>query len=343
MRYDLLPAAGRFYKANLHTHSTVSDGQSTPAELKKLYKDHGYSVLALTDHELLVDHSDLTDSDFVMITGMEYAVCELPPEDYNKSKTIEFNFLARDPHNVTQVCFDPTTVWHGETWRAKTARLSSEGVVQKVYTREFFQHVIDEANRNGFLVSLNHPTTSMETSRMFASFTGLFSLEIYNYGSNVLLGISEYNPQLWDIMLRAGRMVQPLATDDCHQSRRAEDDPYCDRFGGWTMIKTEKLDYPSVIAALENRQFYASNGPEIKELYVEDNKVHLRCSKAKRIIMKTAYRFAAVPVNAKPGAYVEEAVFPLPDPENAYMHFDVVDEFGRHANSCVYVPKDYRD
>ena len=29
---------GNWYKANLHCHSTESDGQLTPAEIKELYK-----------------------------------------------------------------------------------------------------------------------------------------------------------------------------------------------------------------------------------------------------------------------------------------------------------------
>ena len=39
------------FKANLHSHSTLSDGKLSPAELKKIYKEHGYSVLAVTDHD----------------------------------------------------------------------------------------------------------------------------------------------------------------------------------------------------------------------------------------------------------------------------------------------------
>ena len=51
MRRYLLPETGSFYKANLHAHSTVSDGGLTPSELKERYRAKGYSILALTDHE----------------------------------------------------------------------------------------------------------------------------------------------------------------------------------------------------------------------------------------------------------------------------------------------------
>lgn len=37
--------------ADLHTHSTASDGQYTPAELAGLAKDRGIELLALTDHD----------------------------------------------------------------------------------------------------------------------------------------------------------------------------------------------------------------------------------------------------------------------------------------------------
>lgn len=39
--------------ADLHTHSTASDGQYTPSELVRLAKDRGIEVLALTDHDTI--------------------------------------------------------------------------------------------------------------------------------------------------------------------------------------------------------------------------------------------------------------------------------------------------
>ncbi len=43
---------GRFWKGNLHTHSTASDGEHSPAEVCRRYRDAGYDFLALTDHFL---------------------------------------------------------------------------------------------------------------------------------------------------------------------------------------------------------------------------------------------------------------------------------------------------
>lgn len=40
------------YKANLHTHTTQSDGHLTPTAVIDEYRSRGYSILALTDHNL---------------------------------------------------------------------------------------------------------------------------------------------------------------------------------------------------------------------------------------------------------------------------------------------------
>ena len=39
MKRYLLPEGGTFYKANLHSHSTVSDGRWSPGEIKAHYQD----------------------------------------------------------------------------------------------------------------------------------------------------------------------------------------------------------------------------------------------------------------------------------------------------------------
>ena len=40
------------HKANLHTHTTQSDGHMTPTQVIDEYRSRGYSILALTDHNL---------------------------------------------------------------------------------------------------------------------------------------------------------------------------------------------------------------------------------------------------------------------------------------------------
>ena len=65
MKKTLLTPSMGYYRANLHCHSTVSDGKKTPEELKEFYRSHGYSAVAFTDHQAFITHNDLTDDTFV--------------------------------------------------------------------------------------------------------------------------------------------------------------------------------------------------------------------------------------------------------------------------------------
>jgi len=41
---------GRFYRGNLHTHSTNSDGKHPPEEVCRMYKEAGYDFISLSEH-----------------------------------------------------------------------------------------------------------------------------------------------------------------------------------------------------------------------------------------------------------------------------------------------------
>ena len=61
---------GRFYKGNLHTHTTLSDGRKTPEEAVALYKEHGYDFIAITDHRKR--YPTVENDDFIVLAGGEY-------------------------------------------------------------------------------------------------------------------------------------------------------------------------------------------------------------------------------------------------------------------------------
>lgn len=328
MKEYLLPENGNFYKANLHSHSTVSDGANTPEQMRDYYREHGYSILALTDHEYLVDHSDLNLPDFLMLTGYEYAFIE--KEDYALSKTVELNLFACDPHNDTQVCFDPRYVIHGDKGRLATVKCHGTPDFEREFTLECIQKVIDEANKNGFLVSLNHPGYSMITPDFFGKLKGLFSLEIMNQCSFYFA--NDYSPNMYDTALRMGNRIGCIAGDDNHCARIYDDkgDP---RPWACTVIKCDKLDYASVINALKNGNYYVTQGPEITSLYIEDGKIHFSCSDVKTISLHSKDRHWAVR-EAPVGEYLNGAVLDVPDDD--YFRIEAVDGYGRHACTRAY-------
>jgi hypothetical protein len=68
---------GRFWRGNLHTHSTLSDGHRSPEEVCRFYETAGYDFLALTEHFLehygwpLVDTRPYRSAAFTTILGAE--------------------------------------------------------------------------------------------------------------------------------------------------------------------------------------------------------------------------------------------------------------------------------
>ena len=106
MRKYLLPENGNFYKANLHSHSNLSDGKLSPEEMKALYKKHGYSVIAYTDHDMLIPHHDLTDDDFLALSGFEVEINQDGSPLKKTDKTCHLCFIAKSSDMDIQPC------WH---------------------------------------------------------------------------------------------------------------------------------------------------------------------------------------------------------------------------------------
>ena len=66
-------------KGALHTHSTLSDGQLTPAELADCYAQMGFSFLAITDHDYLLrpdyrQQIPTAREDILVFAGVELTV-----------------------------------------------------------------------------------------------------------------------------------------------------------------------------------------------------------------------------------------------------------------------------
>ena len=101
MKQFLLPQGGNWYKACLHVHTTCSDGLGTPEEIKKMYTEKGYSIVAYTDHEVVIPHNDLRDENFLPITGAEISVNKnIPGLSYRYSKQYHLNILSKDPEKT---------------------------------------------------------------------------------------------------------------------------------------------------------------------------------------------------------------------------------------------------
>ncbi|MBP3478205.1 MAG: hypothetical protein J6K03_01825 [Oscillospiraceae bacterium] len=331
MKRYLLPEGTNYYKANLHCHSTVSDGKLTPEEIKQAYMKRGYSIVAFTDHEIMVPHPELASEDFLPLNGYEYAIMEDETEEKNcfkLRKCCHMCLIALEPDNRNHVCWHGVLLGNAKNYASYANVDPNTPLYKRVYSGEGITEVMQEARKAGFFVTYNHPAWSMEDMVDVINYHGMHALEIYNTGS-YNHGWEDYQPAMFDAMLRRGKEVYCIAADDNHSLNSM--------FGGWTMICADKLEYRTITKALQNGHFYASTGPEIKALWFEDGNIHIECSPAAEIQVnygsRRAERYKAA------DAPLTEADIPV-EPNDFYVRITVTDANGGHANTNPYYTKD---
>ena len=339
MKKYLLPQYGNFYKANLHCHTNISDGRKTPEEIKQIYKDLGYSVVAYTDHDVFIRHDELTDDSFLALGGFEMEVEDFSKDlRWAKRKCCHMCFIALEKDNDIQ------PMWHREKYLFGNSKENAFRVKfdenEPDYVRFFSGEAISEmmniGRNKGFFVTYNHPTWSLEDFSDYIKYRGMHAFEMFN-GGCLAAGYDDYNPRVYDDILRSGNKIYCVGSDDNHNG--APDDSR--RFdSGWafTVIKADKLEYRTITKALEDGNFYASEGPEIHELWYEDGKVYIKCSEADRVNCNCGSRLAKTELSEN-GVPVTEACFEVPN-DCVFFRLTVIDKSGKHACTNAYFIED---
>lgn len=331
MKKYLLPNQGKFYKANLHSHSTVSDGKYSPEELKKMYMEKGYSIIAYTDHEVFISHDDLTDENFLALNGFETGANEPNSDEkpgFDDVRICHLCFIALDKNNKIH------PVWHRNVscwgnmaqYKDQVQFDENEPNFPRTYSPENINEMMKRGREHGFFVTYNHPAWSLESYPDYMRYEGMNAMEIFNTAS-YNGGHEDYNPEVYDDLLRLGKRIYCVAADDNHGSPQ-------DFFGGFVMIKAEQLEYNTITSALEKGNFYASRGPQIYDLWFEDGKVHITCSDARTIEIGTGGR-RTQSVWGENGNPVTEAEFKVM-PGDRYIRLTVTDAEGNTANTNAY-------
>ena len=151
MKKSLFPDGGVWLKGNIHSHSTVSDGMFSPRELAELYRDHGYAFLSMTDHNVLVSHSELPEDQIILLTGLEHDL------EYSPDKCIHVVGIAAAGKEETEYLCK----------RYSPAELKD-------------QRLVDLMREDGQSVSLAHPVWSRMGAEEILGLEGLHAVEVFN-------------------------------------------------------------------------------------------------------------------------------------------------------------------
>lgn len=335
----LLPNEGNFYKANLHMHTSLSDGVTPPQEVKAAYKARGYSVVAFTDHEVFIPHNDFTDDEFLAINSVELAINDNFPGGFNYNKSYHLNLYAKSKEQTECCVCTGKSLWSSiEHMKKYASEEMLNNPYRKFHSVEGINDLIERAVNDGFLVTYNHPVWSLHNYPDYSGLKGLWGIEVYNTGC-AIGGLEDTTVPFADLLNEGARVV-PIAADDAHSLGASA-------FGGWTMIKASELEYGAVMEALESGNCYSSTGPEIKELYIEDGVVHLKTSDVVFATLLTDLRVARNKRGSE-NEPINEVAFDINDFIKAereckvcrrtkpYFRLEVRDKYGKRAWTRAY-------
>ncbi len=278
MQHQAFAKPGQFYKGNLHTHCTASDGALDAGEVCRRYADAGYDFLCMSDHFVGLYDYPVTDT-----TGLRT----------NRFTTI----LGAEVHSGRMS--------NGELWHIVAAGLpldfapSGQENFQPNDTAEDPAGLARRCAEAGAFVAIAHPEWNGMTPDDARLIEVAHAVEIYNHGCHVESDRG-FGIAVWDTLLNEGWRVTACATDDAHFKGP-------DFFGGWVMVKAEANEPSALLAALKAGEYYASTGPEIYDFRIEDGHAVIESSPAQRII---AVGYGAASKYAH-GQGVTRAVLPL--------------------------------
>lgn len=276
----------KWYRGNLHAHTTHSDGHKSPEDIVAIYKQGGYDFMALTDHDFFTDyHSQLGSEDFLILPAMEGSIYYITaPEkvakykDANLTDTWEILFDVDKHPNCDKAHHFNVYQSTGDAPFAHGTFLPPQVVFGTEGHREALQKTVDFYREKGCFVIYNHPLWSRIAPDDILGITGLNAIEVYNHMTEEACGLGADSTYL-DILLRSGTPINVMAADDNHNKGDVDDN-----YGGYVMVKAPELSQRAIMTALEAGQYYASSGATLLDWGVKDNQVYVTCEPASKIV-----------------------------------------------------------
>jgi hypothetical protein len=245
------PEGPRWFKGNTHTHTLNSDGDSTPDDVVKWYRERGYRFLVLSDHNFLTSVDGLNalhgaDQQFLVIKGEEVT-------DRFGEKPLHINGL-----DVAR-------------------RIRPQGGSSVV---DVLQRNVDAIRRENGIPHINHPNfrwaitapelAQVRNNRLFEIYNG--HPQTNNAGGGGIPGLEE----AWDSILSSGTLLYGIAVDDAHVFKQPGNSTVAGPGRGWVMVRAARLETCLVLEGLERGDFYASTGVVLDDLQTDNSGISVK-------------------------------------------------------------------
>lgn len=255
------------YKANLHTHTTRSDGRMSPQDVVDSYQKLGYKILALTDHNEVT----FPWTSFADMKASEGSEKRVERGDIGPEALVYEN---RDPEQMEMLAIQGNEVSSPHHIGSYFSDYQKQPGEEK--------ETLNEIGEKNGLVLLNHPGryTGKNPEKynvdwyvdIFNSYNYVTGMEVYNQGDRY-----SNDRELWDAVLAKTmpeRSVWGYSNDDFHVGE--------ERLGrNWNVFLMPELSEVALKEAMIGGHFfyvYAVNGhngpkvPAVKTVNVDHKK-----------------------------------------------------------------------
>ena len=292
---------GRFWRGNLHTHSTLSDGGLAPEAVVAAYRRNGYDFLQLSEHFLDSFGWPIADTGTFRANGFT-------------------TLIGAELHAMA------TSV--GDLWHILAVGLPLDFAPPQ--PGESGPELARRARSAGAFVAIAHPAWSQLSEEDGLALDAAHAVEIYNHGCAVETDRGD-GFYLLDRLANQGRRLTAIATDDAHFNHGERD-----AFGGFVEVKAESLDPEALLAALKAGHFYSSQGPRLLDVRVGRDEIVVETSPVHTVALLSGTSRASSVL----GSHLTRAVFELPGgvkriwspaAPNRWLRIAAIDASGRRA------------
>ncbi|MEK7270575.1 MAG: CehA/McbA family metallohydrolase [Planctomycetota bacterium] len=241
----------RFFRGNTHCHTSLcGHADAPPEEVAGWYREASYQFLVLSEHDTVIEPDRLRIGNvpgFLLIPGEE----------------------------VTQDA--PRFAAHVNAIGIRRAVPPIPAPLPEA--SEVLRRTVDAIRAQGGLAQVNHPNFRgpLTVADVEAVPEGPLLLEIWNGHPLSNNDGKEGHPSaeaIWDALLAKGRRIWGVASDDAHRYKIWE--PGRSNPGqGWVMVRAQRLDESSILAALAEGDFYASTGVILSGLRAASDTISL--------------------------------------------------------------------
>lgn len=187
------------------------------------------------------------------------------------------------------------------------------------------QGVVDAIKENGGIAIWAHPAWSLNSFDDTKTVDGFDGVEIYNSVSNALQSCRPYSGYFVDVLANKGVIYPIMATDDTH-FYNGEDETR-----SYIMVKARSNSAEDIKEAILNKDFYATQGPEL-HFRRDGDVIRLDCSECVKINIVSNITW--VPDRVFKGEALTRAEYRIKQDEK-WVRAEVMDKNGNCAWSNV--------